>query len=343
MRFFEDMSEVGFVVIGRNEGDRLIRCLTSLKDQFSENVAIVYVDSGSTDGSVEFAQSVGADVISLDLCQPFTMARGRNTGLRYLHQIYSNLHYVQFIDGDCELLSGWIENALQIIQTDPTLAIVCGRRRERYPESSVYNLLAEMEWNTPIGDDTACGGDALARISAIMEVGAYNPAMICGEEPEMCIRLRRHGWKIRRIAVDMTKHDIDMHRFGQWWKRMMRSGWSIAEGFTMYGNSEEHYMKREYRSGWLWGALIPFLAVALAWPTRGISLFLLFAYLYLGYRIYCCRLEYGDSQKNARIYAFFCTLSKFPQVVGQAKYWWAQIFRQPVSLIEYKTPTKKYG
>lgn len=332
------MNQLGFVVIGRNEGDRLVRCLNSLRAQYSNTAPIVYVDSGSTDGSVEFAKSVGADVVSLDLSNPFTMARGRNAGFKYLHQNYSDIQYIQFLDGDCELIPGWIDKALQTIGSDESLAIVCGRRRERFPEGSVYNLLAEIEWNTPVGEAKACGGDALIRLTALLEVDGYTPTMICGEEPEMCIRLRQRGWKIQRIAIDMTKHDLAMHHFGQWWKRATRAGWAVAEGFSMHGRTEERYMVREYRSGWLWGILIPFISFLLAWPSYGVSLFLLLAYPYLGYRIYRYRLDYGDSPRESRIYAFFCTVSKFPQFVGQIKYWWStQLRKQPAKLIEYKT------
>lgn len=333
------MIKLGFVVIGRNEGERLVRCLTSLNQGSAENAPVIYVDSGSTDGSIDFAESIGARVVSLDLSKPFTMARGRNAGLQYLHQFYPDIEYVQFLDGDCELVPGWLEKALNELQSNSSLAIVCGRRRERFPEDSVYNLLADMEWNTPIGETNACGGDALARIEALLEVDAYNPAMICGEEPEMCIRLRRNNWKIRRIDADMTKHDLDMHHFDQWWKRMVRAGWAIAEGFAMYGSSDEKYMAREYRSGWLWGLFIPALAILLAWPSYGISLLSLLIYFYLGYRIYRYRIDYGDNTRAARIYAYFCTLSKFPQVVGQCRYWWSQLRKQPAQLIEYKTPS----
>lgn len=334
------MNQVGFVVIGRNEGERLVRCLESLRTQCPDTYPIVYVDSGSTDGSVEFAKSVGADVFSLDLSTPFTMARGRNAGFKYLQQTYPNIEFIQFLDGDCELTPGWIKQALDVIQNDKSLAIVCGRRRERFPEESIYNLLADMEWNTPVGEAEACGGDALIRVAAIGEVNGYNPTMICGEEPEMCIRLRRCGWKIKRIDADMTKHDLAMHHFGQWWKRMTRAGWAVAEGFSMHGKAAERYMVREYRSGWLWGALIPIAAIALSWASSGISLFLLLAYPYLGYRIYRYRLDYGDSRRESYLYAFFCTLSKFPQVFGQIRYWWlTQLRKQPARLIEYKTPS----
>lgn len=332
------MNQLGFVVIGRNEGDRLIRCLKSLRSQCSDTVPIVYVDSGSTDGSIEFAESIGADVVSLDLSKPFTMARGRNAGWQHLAHKYSDIKYIQFLDGDCELIPAWLEQALQTIESDNSLAIVCGRRRERFPAESIYNLLADMEWNTPVGEAEACGGDALIRLTALLEVDGYNPTMICGEEPEMCIRLRQHGWKIQRIAADMTKHDLAMYHFSQWWKRMTRAGWAVAEGFAMYGKTEERYMAREYRSGWVLGSLIPVLAITMAWPSYGASLLLLLAYPYLGYRIYCYRLEYGDNAREACIYAFFCTLSKFPQVFGQIKYlWMTQLRKQPAKLIEYKT------
>ncbi len=63
--------QVGVIVIGRNEGERLKRCLNSLRHDCP---VMVYVDSGSTDGSVEFAESIGVKVVRLDLSTPFTMA-----------------------------------------------------------------------------------------------------------------------------------------------------------------------------------------------------------------------------------------------------------------------------
>lgn len=327
------------VVIGRNEGERLIRCLQSLAAQLPEPLPTVYVDSGSTDGSVTAARSRGAAVIELDMSQPFTMARGRNTGFEYLVSNFPSLDYVQFIDGDCELLPGWLEQAVSTLSNQPQVAVVCGRRRERFPEASPYNQLADMEWNTPVGEADFCGGDALMRVTAIQAVGGYNPALICGEEPEMCIRLRQQGWKILRIAADMTLHDAAMLKFSQWWRRSVRGGWAIAEGKTLYGRSPEKYMLRQARSGWLWGALVPLLAIALAWPTHGFSLLLLLAYPLLAWRVYQYRRRCGDAPAQARLYGIYCTLSKFPQIWGQWKYTLTKWQGKPATLIEYKTAT----
>ena len=184
------------------------------------------------------------------------MKAGRNAGWRWLCQNESTPEYIQFIDGDCELVEGWLDKATAFLDTHPQVAVVCGRRRERYPDASPYNLLADMEWDTPVGQTMACGGDALIRTEALQSVGGYNSSLICGEEPEMCIRLGRQGWQIYRLDADMTLHDMDMFHFRQWWKRSIRGGWAVAEGVANYGTPPEKYMVREHRSGWLCGLCI---------------------------------------------------------------------------------------
>ncbi len=335
------MKTIGVVTIGRNEGDRLRRCLQSLKAQIPQDAPIIYVDSGSTDGSVEMARALGVQTIALDLSIPFTAARARNQGFWYLLEHYPEIEYVQFIDGDCELYPSWLETAIATLDHNYQLAVVCGRRREKYPDASPYNRLADMEWDTPVGEAKACGGDALMRIKAIQEVNGYNPSLICGEEPEMCILLREKGWKIERIDADMTLHDAGMFKFSQWWKRSVRGGWAIAEGYAIHGAPPEKYMVKEHFSGWLWGLTIPLLALSTIWLTKGLSLFLLLGYLILMWRIYLYRSEHGDISAHAYLYAFWCVLSKFPQAWGQVKYWWTRWRGKQATLIEYKKPMVK--
>ncbi len=332
------MSNIGVVTIGRNEGERLIRCLKSLIAQLPKETPIIYVDSGSTDGSIVAAKSLGVQVVELDMSRPFTMARGRNTGWQYLVEHFANLKYVQFIDGDCELIEGWIEEAIATLENDDKLAIVCGRRRERFPDASVYNRLVDMEWNTPVGEAKFCGGDATIRITAIEEVNGYKETMICGEEPEMCIRLRQLGWKICRIDADMTLHDAAMIKFSQWWKRSIRSGWAIGEGVAIHGKSPEEYMVRESFSRWFWGLILPLVTLGLALPTFGLSLLLWMGYPILMWRVSRYRQSCGDLPSHARLYGFWCVVSKIPEAIGQGKYWLTRWRGKEGQLIEYKKP-----
>jgi GT2 family glycosyltransferase len=324
------ISDVGCVIIGRNEGDRLRRCLMSLEGQAA---AVVYVDSGSTDASVALARALGVTVVELDMAIPFTAGRGRNEGFRALQGRLPSLRYIQFVDGDCEVLPGWLDAAREFLERHPEVAVACGRRRERYPEHSIYNKLCDMEWDTPLGEAKACGGDAMIRAGALLEVGGYRNDLIAGEEPELCVRLRLAGWKVWRIDHDMALHDAAMTRFGQWWKRSVRSGHAFAEGAYLHGASSERHWVRESLRAWLWGGVIPVL-ILLGVPIFGWSTFA-FSVLY-PLQVLRLGLMGTSSSKDNWLKAIFLVLSKFPEFLGQANYWVSKLRSSKVNLIEYK-------
>ncbi|HBK99202.1 MAG TPA: glycosyl transferase [Microcoleaceae bacterium UBA10368] len=329
------MKQIGLVAIGRNEGQRLGQCLVSATNKVSR---IVYVDSGSTDGSLELARSLGADTVELDLSTPFTAARARNEGFSRLLELAPDIEFVQFVDGDCEVVDGWIDRAYNELAAKPNVAAVCGRRRERYPEASIYNQLCDIEWDTPIGETKACGGDSMMRAPALQQVGGFNPALIAGEEPELCLRLRQKGWKILRLDAEMTLHDAQMTNFTQWWKRAQRAGHAYAEGSWMHGSEPDRHWVKETRSTWFWGLVLPALALAMAWPTKGWSLLLLSGYPLATYRTYNYYVKHRDlATKDAAIYALSCVLAKFPQLQGQIQFHQRRLLGQQSKLIEYKT------
>jgi len=324
---------VGAVVIGRNEGERLRRCLASLGGSVA---GLVYVDSGSTDDSVALAKRMGADVVELDVAQPFTAARARNAGLARLRAIMPEVDRVQFVDGDCEVVVGWIDEAVRAMATDPAVVVVCGRRRERHPEASVYNRLCDIEWNTPIGYADSSGGIAMMRVAAFCSVGGFNPELIAGEEPDLCLRLRQHGHRILRADSDMATHDANMTRFSQWWRRTVRSGHAYAEGFTRHrGEPEKHYV-RQVRSNLAWGAVLPALVLALLWPSAGWSALLLLGYPLLAFRVYRASRRRGLPGSDARLFAAACVLGKLPSAYGQLRYWAMAGFGKRSGLIEYR-------
>lgn len=327
------MNRIGLVAIGRNEGQHLHQCLLSVIGKVEQ---IVYVDSGSTDGSVELARSLGVDAIKLDLSTPFTAARARNAGFAHLLSVNPQLEYIQFVDGDCEIVAGWLECAQRELDAQPHVAVVCGRRRERYPDTSIYNQLCDLEWDTPLGEAKACGGDAMMRVAAFQQVGGFNSTLIAGEEPELCVRLCQKGWKILRLDAEMTMHDAQMKRFSQWWKRNIRAGHAYAEGAWLHGREPERHWVKEFWSIWLWGLLIPLLAFAIAWSTYGLSLLLLVGYPILGVRIFIKTSRRNISYKHAALYAFSCVLGKFAQVQGAMGFLRKQLLRNQSMLIEYK-------
>jgi GT2 family glycosyltransferase len=322
--------EFGVVAIGRNEGERLKRCLHSA---LQATPHVVYVDSGSQDGSAAFARSVGVEVVELDMSIPFTAARARNAGFRRITEQLPKLDFVQFVDGDCEFTSGWLEHAERYLRATPNAAVACGRPRERHPERSIYNRLCDAEWNTPVGRAQACGGIAMVRAYAFDQVHGFREDLIAGEEPELCLRLRREGWEIWRLEAEMAWHDAAMTRFSQWWRRSERAGHAFAEGAALHGKSPQRDWVRESRSSWFWGAGLP-AATLLATGVFGIwSLLLLLAYPLQFLRM----VKRSADETSLRIpRAFFLLLGKFPEMLGQLRYWKNRVTRRRSMLIEYK-------
>lgn len=329
------MNDLGVVAIGRNEGERLRRCLNSV---VGRGYTVVYVDSGSTDGSTELAHELGAEVVELEMSLPFTMGRARNAGFSRLLEITSDVRFVQFVDGDCELMCGWLERARVVIESRPEVAVVCGRCRERFRDETIYNRLADLDWDLPVGVVKYCGGNMLTRVETFREVGGFKPELIAGEDPDLCICLQERGWTILCIDAEMALHDIAMTRFSQWWTRCMRTGYAFTEGAQLHGKSPERHFVRQNMSILGWGAVLPLIVLVLALPSRGASLILLALYLFSCWRVYQYGIQREWSDADARLYAFSCVLAKFPMLIGLITYWFRRITHRSKKLIEYKGP-----
>jgi GT2 family glycosyltransferase len=332
--------KLGVVVIGRNEGARLARCLASLQSG-SANHPIVYVDSASTDGSPALARARGADVVELDTSQGFTMARGRNAGMRRLLERIPDLELIQFLDGDCELQPTWLEIGERTMAARPDAAVVSGRRRERRRDANVYHRLMDMEWDTPIGEVVACHGDALMRVAFLRAAGPFDESLIAGEEPELCARLRAAGGRIVRVDAEMSVHDVAIDRFGQWWRRCLRSGHAEAQAAARHGWLHDKAATRVLLSAWLWVCVVP-LALALAswqfgpWALLG----------FLVYPLHAAKIAWGRWRRgavlaDAALYALFIQIGRGATLLGHWSLLRTRLQRRPSTLIEYKSDARK--
>ena len=320
----------GAVVIGRNEGDRLKRCIQSLQHQVD---LLVYVDSGSTDGSAEWVREQGIPVVSLDLAVPFTAARARNEGFDYLMQETEMMEYVFFVDGDCEVCPDWLEQAMAFLDENSQVGVVCGRRRERYPEATIYNRLCDDEWNTPIGEARACGGDSVMRVRAFNLVSGFRPDVIAGEEPELCFRLRKQGWQVWRIDHDMTLHDAALEKFPQWWKRMERGGYAYVLGALLHGRSAEKFRIRESARILFWGGGLPIFGLIASFVSP-IAWLCLLAYPVLWIKILLsCSVK---PIKWRALSSAFLVMAKFPEFVGGSRCLFDKLTQKKAKIIEYK-------
>lgn len=324
------LPDVAVVAIGRNEGERLRRCLESVIGRVA---LVVYVDSGSTDGSVAMSKALGAELVALDMSTPFTAARARNAGAVLALKLKPELELLQFVDGDCEVDAAWLETAHDFLRANERVAAVFGRRRERYPERSVFNRLCDMEWNVPPGEVRACGGDVMMRTEALRRAGGYREDLIAGEEPELCIRIRAGGWTIRCLDAPMTLHDAAILRWGQWWMRTKRTGYAFAECSRLFGAPPERHWVRESRRSRVWGMALPALIAVLSLTVSPWFLLLAGLYALQMLRLYFRR---SGAPRERALKSVFTTLGYFPEAAGHLRYWRQRLMAKRSALIEYK-------
>lgn len=328
----------GAVVIGRNEGLRLEACLRSLEGQVG---TIVYVDSGSSDNSLEIAGASSADIVELDMAKPFTAARARNAGFERLMEMRQSLSYVQFVDGDCIITEGWLESAHSFLEVHADVAITCGRLCEKHPELTFYSRLSDEEWDSPIGEIAACGGLAMIRADVFREVSGFNETIIAAEDDDLCIRMRAKGHRIIRLPEEMALHDIAISKFGQWWKRAVRAGYGFAHVGALHSGPPEFYFTKDRQRIWIWSLGIPLTIVILAYYYGANATLFLLVYPLAVVRLAWRHARSGRPVKDGLFYGLFMMLSKFAGLVGMLRYYGDKLVNRQPKIIEYKTSTDR--
>jgi len=327
---------IAIIPIGRNEGERLRRCLQSIQaiNYPGSQVEVIYVDSQSTDGSVELAESMGVRTVVID--GPTTAARGRNAGWTQ-----TDAPFVLFLDGDTILHPDFASRAM-LEMSDPKVAGVCGDRREMDTEGSLYNAVFDVDWGEHYGPTPYFGGDALVRTEALRAVGGYNQDLIAGEEPDMCRRMRALGYRIQHIKAPMTQHDLAMHRFRQYWRRSLRTGWAYAEVSSIYAKTSDPLWKAQslhnLKHGLLWMLFAP-LSIAASIGLRSLFPLLAFSALLL---LQMSRPAWRVRRKaktlsQAIAYGIHSELQHIPLLFGQIRYWMRERGQQKAEIIEYKS------
>jgi GT2 family glycosyltransferase len=281
---------------------------------------------------------LGASVLELSPGRPFSAARARNEGLGDALRRWPGLQYVIFLDADCVLDCEFPAAAAAKLASTPGCAIVTGHLSERSPDASPYNRLCAIEWQTPAGrieNFAALGGIMAADINVIQHMGGFNEQVIAGEDSELGVRLALAGYSVFKIDSPMAIHDAEMCRFGQWWKRAVRSGHALAQRYALNGSSRLHDCRKEFFSALWWGLAVPIATIGLIWPTRGLSLLLLGGYVLLALRVYRHYRKRGQPKGNALLAARYMIYTKFAQTLGMARYWLNRA-RGSFRIIEYK-------
>lgn len=306
---------VTFVVIGRNEEKNLGRCLESVRRQ-SADARILYVDSRSTDRSVEIAKGcAGVEVLVLTDERP-SAAKARNAGWRAAR----GATFVHFVDGDCVLADGWLPHALAAAR-DPSVGAVFGRFKEMHPDASIYNRMADLDWPTATGPVETFGGIVLVRRACLEATTGYDETLRVGEDPALALDIRRQGLTVLQTPHLMAHHDIDIASFGAYWRRNVMVGWSLAEiSYRSRGHAISAWSGRTLRlSALLASALVVAMVALLITPWAIAGAILLCGVDLL--RIARNNVRRAGSWAHAIAYALHARVILLPMVIGHWKWY----------------------
>jgi cellulose synthase/poly-beta-1,6-N-acetylglucosamine synthase-like glycosyltransferase len=327
---------ISVVVIGRNEGERLSRCLESVRVMTAPagGLELIYVDSASRDDSVARARHCGARVVALDAARPCAAA-GRNAGWRT-----ARAPVVLFLDGDTVVDPRFVVDSLPEF-SDPAVAVVWGHRRELAPRASLYNRALDLDWVYRPGPAELCGGDALVRRDALAAVDGFDETLIAGEEPDLCRRLRERGRAVLHVDRPMTRHDLAMRSFREYWRRALRAGHAYAEvaarssGAALPLWRDVARRNRLHAIGLLAAPIaagVAALALGTAWPLVAA---LALAVLLLARTAWRNRWK-SDDPATLALYALHSHLQQLPIFAGQLAYALARLRGRRLALIEYR-------
>lgn len=347
----EQFPDIDCVVIGVNAEATLRRCLSSILESNypRQRLNIIYVDGGSQDGSISIAESLpGIHIVRLDPDFP-SPGLGRNAGWRA-----GSAPLVQFLDSDTVLDKNWIRTAITAFEED--IAAVAGYRQEMYPERSVYNWIGSLEWNGKPGDSESFGGDVLVRRQVLEESGGYDEELVGGEDPELSLRVRSAGWRIKQLDNNMTLHDLAMTRFSQYWKRAYRSGYGFAAVIDRCSNMGMPFWQKEFRrilvrGGGFWGLSFSAVLVVLLFPTKlevvsaAVILEIAALFLLLYPRLFRVGYFMRDKQlkrRQARVYAWHCSIVVLPDILGVCRFYLGKFCNRPLRNRRKKLATSTF-
>ncbi len=327
------MSEpkLSIIVIGRNEGERLRRCIDTLVQQTRQ---IVYVDSASTDGSAQMARSRDVHVLDLDMSRPFSASRARNEGYALMRRDFPDAQFVQFVDGDCDVDPGWLSVGCRLLESRPDVAAVFGTLNERNPNASVYNYQAHMTWNPQDeGEVDFFGGNVMVRVSSLDAANGFREDVIDSEDHELAIRLRANGGKVWYLKRPMALHDLAIFDFGKWWVRTKRGGYGNGQIITLHGNAPGKPHRRDWNKSWVWGLALPTFTLLSVLAIGWIGLLPLGLYALSFVKMYLRKPEDGGRHAG---FALISVLHKVAEMSGQVKFLLDKMMGRGPKIIEYK-------
>lgn len=236
------------VIIGRNEEQFIAKSIRSVlaAQPLLAGIEVIFVDSASTDRSVEIASEFPIRILQLRREWPLCVAAGR-----YIGYVHSHGDYILFLDGDAEVDKDWLAEAIAFMDKRFEYGAIAGVLDEVY--ITLENVHVGGEVNVfrqnlakPFIECKTLGGIALYRRTALEKSGTVNPHLPTAEDHELCLRLRNAGYKLvklpSRMAVKYTEKRDTLHEIVRRSRTRMYDYGAVIRYSAQYGAGTQYVL-----------------------------------------------------------------------------------------------------
>jgi len=261
---------VSIIIIGKNEESNLGNCFRSVleMDYPADRFEVIYVDTGSTDRSLEIARKSNVRAVEEHAQFP-SPGLARNRGIQEAQ--YDIIH---FIDGDMTIDSGYLRKAVSFLDTD-RIACVIGNVSERRSDRSFLARVLNYPWSIRRSGFVEAPGAGGTFLKGVLQmINGYNPLILKGQETELGYRIRQKGYRIYKIEHTMGVHHYGINNLCDLAKRSYLMG--ISYGMILTMPREQSYADLFWRARNMLAQGIIFLVLVLILVITGKPLFLLF-------------------------------------------------------------------
>ena len=284
--------KLSVVIIGKNEEQFIAKAIASVLEATKTLAAeVIYVDSASTDRSIEEAQKFPIRILQLKPDWHLSVAAGRYTG-----SLNSTGEYIFFLDGDAEADKDWLVKAVEFMDNSPEYGACAGVLDEVYmtDDGEVVGGQDNMfgqDLDADVSDMKALGGLALYRTAAFDKVGLVNPYLPTGEDDELCMRIRNAGYKVARIkgrmAVKYTEKRESLHEVFRRCRTKMYDYGAVIRYSALYGGGTQYTLEMiPYVASFVVATIIAAVAIPFMIVNGQLVVLLVAAGLALGYMFY---------------------------------------------------------
>jgi hypothetical protein len=208
-------------------GQGLKECLDSVLRTNYPNLEVIFVDNGSTDGSVDFVREnfVKSEIRIIKNKNNMGFSEGFNTGIKA-----SKGKYVALLSNDMIVDPNWLKPVIELMESNQQVGLA-GFKFLSYGNNNIIDCIGHYlylggrvkavgqheidrgQYNTNIDDFDFIGGAMVIRRKTLQQVGLFDPDFkVYSEDVDLCFRIRKGGYKTLYVhdAVIWHKHSLTL-------------------------------------------------------------------------------------------------------------------------------------